>query len=323
MRNIPDNSVRLILAAISACYNFAELGTSLGIQYGMRSYSKDHDYAQSAEIRPSAGIHLYDQNRSAMPARPRRLLAVGAESACHAALKDYAVQLGGRMGCEAVVLTLTGSEPSLDRPARTGYDDASNVSRTAGCRLSRAGVQRPLIECLAPQGDVTSAVEQLCREIKRIEFILTDSDAIKELLSETAVVPVFRIVADTAHLPGGCTMSTHPVTIRKKPVGKTVVFGILTAALYAAVFWKADVLMKFFTRGGIYAALPIATAVIFSFAHGVFASSLWSLLGIHAKPRTEAYKTVSPSASAPQVKPKRPRVYAYVNPFHNIELKKK
>ena len=78
-------------------------------------------------------------------------------------------------------------------------------------------------------------------------------------------------------------MSTNAAAIRKKPVVKTIAFGVLTAAFYAAVFWKSDALMKFFTRGGLYAALPIATAIIFSFAHGAFASSLWSLLGIHAR----------------------------------------
>ena len=55
----------------------------------------------------------------------------------------------------------------------------------------------------------------------------------------------------------------------------------------------------------------------------VQAPDLWSLLGIHARPKTEAYKTVSPSAPASKAKPKRPRVYAYVNPFHNIDLKRK
>lgn len=289
----------------------------------MQRFSKDSDFIQTAESLSLAGNHLYDHNRSTLHAQPRRLLVVGTEGACHAALKDYAGQLGGRIGCEVVVLTLTGSEPSLDRPAETGHDNVSSIARTAECRLSRTRDEKPLIECLAPQDEVISSVDKLCREIKRIEFILTDSDTVKELLSDTAVIPVFRIVADTTHLPGGCNMSTHPVTIRKKPVGKTVVFGVLTAALYAAVFWKADVLMKFFTRGGVYAALPIATAVIFSFAHGAFASNLWSLLGIQARSRTEAYKTVSPTASAPKLKPKRPRVYAYVNPFHNIELKKK
>ena len=289
----------------------------------MQRHFKDSDVMQTAEFLPLAGIHLYDHDQSALHARPRRLLVVGTEGACHAALKDYAVQLGGRIGCEVVLLTLTGTEPSPGRPAGAGHANASSGSSAKGCRLSISSDEKPLIECLSKPDDMVSAVDELCREVKRIELILTDSKAIREVLSETAVVPVFRIVADTAHLPGGCNMSTHPVTIRKKPVGKTVVFGILTAALYAAVFWKADVLMKFFTRGGIYAALPIATAVIFSFAHGAFASNLWSLLGIRARSRAEEYKTVSPTASAPKLKPKRPRVYAYVNPFHNIELKKK
>jgi hypothetical protein len=289
----------------------------------MQTYSKDHGFIPSTEILLSSGIRLDEHNRSVLPARPRRLLVVGAEGACRAALKNYAIQLGRRIDCEVVLLTLTDSEPALDGPSSAGSGHLSSASSPAGRPLERSREDISLTECQTSWSKLISSVDNLCREIKRIEFILTDSDAIKELLSETAVVPVFRIVADSAHLPGGCTMSDHAVTIRKKPVGKTVVFGILTAALYTAVFWKADALMKFFTRGGAYAALPIVTAIVFSFVHGAFASNLWSLLGIQARTRTEAYKTVSPTASAPKLKPKRPRVYAYVNPFHNIELKRK
>jgi hypothetical protein len=251
------------------------------------------------------------------------LLVVGTEGSSRPALKGYAIQLSRRIDCEVVLLTLTGSAAWLEAPEGGVSEGSLPVCRNAGCRLSTTREEIPLIECQAPESRLVSSVDRLCREIKRIEFILTDSNAVKEVLSETAVIPVFRIVADAAHLPGGCTMPDHAVTSRKKLVAKTVVFGILTAALYTAVFWKADVVMKFFTRGGLYAALPIATAVLFSFVHGAFASYLWSLLGIQARTRTEAYTTISPTASALKPKPKRPRVYAYVNPFHNIELKKK
>jgi hypothetical protein len=289
----------------------------------MQFSSKDPEIRQIAGSWPAAGTRFFDRGRLELTAQPRRLLAVGTEGACHAALKDYALQLGRRIDCEVVLLTLTGSGPSADEPAGTERDAASSPSRARGCALSRTSDDNSLIECIAQQDDLVSAAGRLCQEIKRIVCILTDSDTIKEVLSETAVIPVFRIVTDTAHLPGGCKMSNNPVTIRKKPVSKTVVFGILTATLYAAIFWKADVLMKFFTRGGLYAALPIATAIIFSFAHGAFASNLWSLLGIQARSKAEVSKTVSPTAPSPKVKPKRPRVYAYVNPFHNIELRKK
>ena len=67
---------------------------------------------------------------------------------------------------------------------------------------------------------------------------------------------------------------------RNSEVKKTIGYGLITAALYGGVFWNADAVMSYFTKGGFYAALPVATVFIFSFAHGAFASNLWSLMGI-------------------------------------------
>lgn len=82
---------------------------------------------------------------------------------------------------------------------------------------------------------------------------------------------------------------------RGKLISRTVGLGLATAALYAAVFANTGIIMKYFTKGGIYAALPIATVFVFSFVHGAFSSSLWSLLGIEATKKVQ-----------PRVAPKRP-----------------
>ncbi len=289
----------------------------------MQTSSHDESKISKFESWPAAGNHRSESSTLEPTPLPRRILVVRSRYGEQGVVKEYALQLSRRLNCEVVLLKITdsalrGVEPVGSRPIAS-----STPTGALDLTCLNAESAKCLLECRAEQKDVVPAVERLCRDIKRIEFILTDSDVVKDILSETAVIPVFRIVADAAHPEGGRNMSTNAATIRKKPVGKTIVFGALTAALYAAVFWKADVLMKFFARGGIYAALPIATAIIFSFAHGAFASNLWSLLGIHARTEIEAYKTVSPGAPSPQVKPKRPRAYAYVNPFHNIELKRK
>jgi hypothetical protein len=79
---------------------------------------------------------------------------------------------------------------------------------------------------------------------------------------------------------------------------KTALYGAVTAILYAAVFTHSDFVMQLFTRGGAYAALPIATVFIFSFAHGAFAGNLWSVLGIDA--------VTKQPADRPEVRPTRP-----------------
>jgi len=70
--------------------------------------------------------------------------------------------------------------------------------------------------------------------------------------------------------------------LKKKPVGKMMVYGVLSAALYAAVFSNQSAITALFTRGAWYAALPIATAFAISFVHGGFTNYFWSVLGIEA-----------------------------------------
>jgi hypothetical protein len=89
---------------------------------------------------------------------------------------------------------------------------------------------------------------------------------------------------------------------RAKAVKSAVVFGILTAAFYAAVFLNEGTVMKYFTRGGMYALLPVSAAFLVSFIHGSFTGNFWTALGIEASkkvtrvelPATQPAKRVRP-----------------------------
>jgi hypothetical protein len=69
---------------------------------------------------------------------------------------------------------------------------------------------------------------------------------------------------------------------KKRPHGRTLAFGAVVVALYAALFFEQGLVNEWFTKGGMFAFLPIATAFLFSFAHGSFTSSFWSSLGVEA-----------------------------------------
>jgi hypothetical protein len=99
-------------------------------------------------------------------------------------------------------------------------------------------------------------------------------------------------------------MTARSYEKEKKLAGKTAIYGAITAILYAVVFSHASTVMEYFARGGYYAALPVATVFVFSFAHGAFAHNLWSALGVEAvtKPATSR-----PTAHAPRPA-QRPRV---------------
>lgn len=69
---------------------------------------------------------------------------------------------------------------------------------------------------------------------------------------------------------------------KRKPYIQTVIFGILSLASYLVLFNYEGLVTETYTRGGIYTAMPVATALYFSFTHGAFASNLLSVLGIEA-----------------------------------------
>jgi F0F1-type ATP synthase assembly protein I len=74
---------------------------------------------------------------------------------------------------------------------------------------------------------------------------------------------------------------------KKKPIGKMILFGIGSITLYVLLLSKQDFINNNFVRGGIYALLPIATAFIFSFFHGSFTGSFWTVLGVEARKKKE------------------------------------
>lgn len=69
----------------------------------------------------------------------------------------------------------------------------------------------------------------------------------------------------------------------KKPVGKMLLFGAMSISAYVFLFANEKLVTETFTLGGANAVFPVATAFLFSFVHGAFASNLLSVLGLEAK----------------------------------------
>ena len=98
----------------------------------------------------------------------------------------------------------------------------------------------------------------------------------------------------------------HETTNRGKLISRTIGLGLASAALYAAVFTNSGMVMEYFTKGGIFTALPIFTVFAFSFVYGPFTSNLWSLLGIEATKKVQP--RVAPARPAQRKRP-RPRLH--------------
>ncbi len=71
-----------------------------------------------------------------------------------------------------------------------------------------------------------------------------------------------------------------PSKDRKKTYLMTLFTGVLSISSYIILYTNQDWVVRNFTRGGVYAVLPISTAFYFSFVHGTFVSCLLELFGI-------------------------------------------
>jgi len=70
----------------------------------------------------------------------------------------------------------------------------------------------------------------------------------------------------------------------RKVLGKLTASGIASGLCYAGLFAYEIEIMATFTRtDGLYPLLPVAAALVFSFAHGAFTAYFWELVGIRAR----------------------------------------
>lgn len=242
----------------------------------------------------------------------RKILVVGKEGTFTENVMTYAVHLAERLDYDILAL-------SVDT-AHTGETFRKSAIKAAGIFRKRAAKRGVFCDHVTKFGELGMAVEELNHEVKRIEFVITDSEVNKEDVAREVTVPLFSVVSNSFNnIQGGKDMANEQNTQKEKQTLTTIGYGILTAAMYAAVFLNADTVMKFFTKGGLYATLPIATVFVFSFAHGAFASNLWSLLGIEAHKKDALRQTEKKIIQKRKQAQKKPRAYAYVNPFHRID----
>ena len=77
-------------------------------------------------------------------------------------------------------------------------------------------------------------------------------------------------------------MATYEKKPKSRPVGMMVLTGVVSIGLYAALLMNQSMLNETFSKGGLFALLPIATAFLFSFIHGNFTGNFWTVLGVEA-----------------------------------------
>jgi hypothetical protein len=241
----------------------------------------------------------------------RKILVVGKDYAFSNGVVDYAANLSQRLGYDIIAMSVN---PALGQSGKffSPYNQHLRGKFTQRAREAWT----PVATELASQGirsehvvkfeGLAGAIKDLNHAGKRIDFVITDAGIKNEEITGEIPLPVFSI----SGYQGEKVMAQehHETTNRGKLIGRTVGLGLASAALYAAVFTNSGIIMKYFTKGGIFAALPIVTVFAFSFVYGPFTSNLWSLLGIEATKKVQP--RVAPKRPTPR---KRPRPQLHLN----------
>jgi len=241
----------------------------------------------------------------------RKILVVAKDYAFSNGVVDYAANLSQRLGYDIIAMSVN---PALGQSGRF-FSPYNQHLRGKFTQRARAA-WTPVATELANQGigsehvvkfeGLAGAIKDLNHAVKRIDFVITDAGIKDEEITGEIPLPVFSISGYQGEKV--MTQEHHETTGRGKLIRRTIGLGLASAALYAAVFTNSDTVMKYFTKGGIFAALPIVTVFAFSFVHASFASNLWSLLGI------EATKKVQPRVAVKRPAPrKRPRPQLNLN----------
>ena len=241
----------------------------------------------------------------------RKILVVGKDYAFSNGVVDYAANLSQRLGYDIIAMSVN---PALGQSGKFFSPYNQHLRGRFSQRAHEAWT--PVASELASQGirsehvvkfeGLAGAIKDLNHEVKRIDFVITDQGIRDEEITGEIPLPVFSI---SGYQGEKVMAQEHQETgNRSKLIRRTIGLGLGSVALYAAVFTNTGFIMQYFTKGGIFAALPIVTVFAFSFVYGPFTSNLWSLLGI------EATKKVQPRVASKRPAPrKRPRPQLHLN----------
>jgi hypothetical protein len=227
-------------------------------------------------------------------------------------LISYSVHLAERLDYDLLVVYVdrTDSGDSFQQ-------SAARSAERFGKAIAGSGIGFQHVVRVGATGPV---IEEIIHQFRRIEMVVIDETIQENEITEKIVLPVFQVLEpETPILPKGEKRMEQQSSKNKSGLlWKTCGLGLTSVGLYGAIFLNTNTIMTHFTRGGWYAAMPIATVFVFSFVHGAFASNLWSLLGIDAKKKTALQHSITETVKQQKKVRIKPRARAYINPFHRV-----
>ncbi len=249
---------------------------------------QENAYISSKQSAANDGI-VSDESVSPQKPKTPYILVVTRNGHMAEPVMDYALNVADRLKYKILAAHINTLPFYRDGGRRSGLF-ASAMQESALVFREKARGRGLHVEHLGDAGKIGNVVKRLCRSERHIEFVVIDQGIRMEEVAAQAPVPVFTVNYNRAkagrwnsathHKPASEGAPRMSTTSRKRHVKNCFVFGAVTAGVYAAVFTNQELVMTYFTKGGIYALLPVAVVFAISYAHGNFTSSFWSALGI-------------------------------------------
>ena len=202
---------------------------------------------------------------------------------------EYAINVANRLKY-SILAVHTNTLPFFPDGGQRSKLFAAAMLESAELFRKKAGARGVQVEHLGETGKIGKVVKRLCHTEKHIEFVVIDKGIRMEEVRSQSPVPVFSVIytrPDAGQMsrknhfnPMNRGDSSMSATSKKRHVKNCIVFGGLTAGLYAAVFTHSEFIMAYLAKGGLYALVPVAVVLAVSYVHGNFTNSFWSALGI-------------------------------------------
>jgi nucleotide-binding universal stress UspA family protein len=168
----------------------------------MKKIHSQEERQPATDRRPLNGPHPENlrqvREASGKPEVPRKILVVGRGDTLDEEAVDYAVNLAERLGYDLIGLNVN---PMLGQKSRffSPYkyhlrEKFTQRAQTAGADLKRMLAEKGIgFEQVVKFGDLSKAVDEVNRQIKRIEFVITQAGVKETEVNGAIILPVFSI----------------------------------------------------------------------------------------------------------------------------------
>ena len=264
------------------------------MEQGLLELQKDRDFhmgnkqmteicAQTTE-KQSATVQNVETDKNT--ARDKTILVITRNGTLSEPVMEYAVNVANRLDCKLLV-AYVNTLPLLGGGVMRGNKLKAARDSSIADFTARAGEKNVPVGFVQESGRVSQVIHRLCHIVKRVEFVVIDQQINVEKAASGASVPVFNVLS--GNLPvtkkntvsrraPGLTSASIPSWKVRQLMQKALFYGALTCALYITLFFQSELIMNYWTMGGIYGILPIITACVFFGTQALLVKNLTKLI---------------------------------------------